>query len=160
VVFFAAVFLAGAFFAVVFFAVAFLAGAAFFAGAFFATVFLAGAAFLAAAFFAGRLPVSTASLNALSGVTRTRRDALMRIASPVCGLRPMRAARSTRANLAKPLIATGSPFATVSVTVSTNAWSAASALRLSVSRRSASSATSSLRFMLAPEIKGVAKRRA
>ena len=110
-------------------------------GDFLATAFLAGA------FFAGRLPASTASLNAFSGVTRTRRDALMRIASPVCGLRPMRAGRSTRANLAKPLIATTSPPATVSVIVSTNVWSAASALRLSVSSRSARAATSSLRFI-------------
>src|SRR5262249_1608802 len=105
VVFFAVVFLA-----VVFRAGAFLAVAPFFPGARLAAVFCAGAC------LAGRLPVSTASLKAFNGVTRTRRDALMRIASPVCGLRPIRAARSTRANLAKPLIATTSPDATVSVT--------------------------------------------
>ena len=86
----------GAFLATAFLAGAALrAGAAFLAGAFLATAFLAGAAlragaaFLAGAFFAGAvLPVSTASLNAFSGVMRARRDALMRIASPVAGCGP------------------------------------------------------------------------
>ena len=60
----------------------------------------------------------------------------------------MRAGRSTRANLAKPLITTTSPPETVSVIVSMNACRLASAVRLSVSVRSASAATRSLRFMV------------
>src|SRR5262245_60433751 len=47
-----------------------------------------------------RLGVITASLNAFSGVMRAFFDALMRMASPVAGLRPMRAGRSILANLA------------------------------------------------------------
>src|SRR6185295_12869695 len=101
---------AGAFFAVVlragaFFAAAFLAGAFFAvvlrAGAFFAAAFLAGA-FFAVVFFAGPLPDTTASLNALSGVIFATRFALIFTGSPVAGLRPIRAARSTRRNFAKP----------------------------------------------------------
>jgi hypothetical protein len=56
---------------------------------------------------------STASLNVLSG--RALRAAAILIGSPVCGLRPIRAARSTRANSANPVIKTGSPLATVVV---------------------------------------------
>src|SRR5579883_2630748 len=63
----------------------------------------------------------TASLKALTGVILARFDALMRICSPVAGLRPMRAGRSTLTNLANPLIETGSPFDTTAVTTSVNA---------------------------------------
>ena len=85
--------------ATVFLATAFLAGAPSCAGAFLADRLLGGGLLGRRVFFAGRLPVSTASLNGLSGVTRALRDALMRIASPVWGLRPMRAARSTAGEL-------------------------------------------------------------
>ncbi len=63
---------------------------------------------------------STASLNAFTGVIRARVEALMRMVSPVAGLRPIRAARATFANLANPAIATGSPFDTTAVTTSVN----------------------------------------
>jgi hypothetical protein len=65
-----------------------------------------------------RLVFTTASLNPLSGVMRAFFDALIRTGSWVCGLRPMRAGRSTLTNLAKPEIDTGSPFETTAVTTS------------------------------------------
>jgi hypothetical protein len=65
-----------------------------------------------------RLVFTTASLNPLSGVMRAFFDALIRTGSWVCGLRPMRAGRSTLTNFAKPEIDTGSPFETTAVTTS------------------------------------------
>src|SRR5580704_1692039 len=106
------------------------------AGALRAAVFLAGAFAGAAADFPAPLTASsevgyapfasfgalagasTASLKAFTGVIRAFFDALIRIASPVAGLRPMRAGRSTLTNLAKPVMATGSPFDTTAVTTS------------------------------------------
>src|SRR5207247_6874304 len=102
----------------------------FLAGAFLAGAFLAGAlvaaVFLAGALATGALVVSfgacdgfiTASLNAFSGVIRAFFDALIWMVSPVAGLRPMCACRSTLANLAKPEMATCSPLATVPVITS------------------------------------------
>src|SRR5580698_9068364 len=134
-------FLAGALRAGALRAGAFLAGA-FLAGALRATVFLTGAFFTAAltgaaaatlpaaataASLVGNTPgfslgavagASTASLNALTGVMRAFFDALMRMVSPVAGLRPMRAARLTFTNLAKPGIEIGSPLDTTVVTTS------------------------------------------
>ena len=59
-------------------------------------------------------------MNAFTGVMRAFFDALMRMASPVAGLRPMRAGRSTLTNLAKPGMETGSPLDTTAVTTSVN----------------------------------------
>src|SRR5579863_410718 len=64
--------------------------------------------------------LSTASLNAFTGVIRAFFEALIQICSPVAGLRPMRAGRSTLTNLANPLIATASPLDTTDVTTSVN----------------------------------------
>ena len=101
-------------------------------------------AFLAA-FFTG-LPATTASLKAFSGVMRAAFFAGTFTGAPVCGLRAMRGPRSTRMNLAKPVSTTGSPPATVSVTVETNSFSTASTSRLSRSVRSAMAAASSRLF--------------
>src|ERR687897_220013 len=140
-VFFAAVFLAADFRGVLFLAVDFLA-VDFLAVDFLAVDFAApvravdflALGFLAAAFLAGagpggqtprssfgaRLVFTTASLKPLSGVMRAFFEALMRTGACVCGLRPMRAGRSTLTNLAKPEIDTGSPFDTTAVTTSVN----------------------------------------
>lgn len=104
------------FLATFFFGAAFLA--AFFGAAFFAA-FL-GAAFLAAGFAttgaagfgAGpslRSPEIT-SFRPFAGRKRGFFDALIWIVSPVKGLRPLRALRSTFLNLPKSLIVTSSPF--------------------------------------------------
>jgi hypothetical protein len=89
----------------------------------------------------------TASLKPLSGVMRAFFDALILMASPVAGLRPIRAARSTFANLAKPVIATGSPFATTAVVTSVKPFSTASTVFTSVSVCAAMALTRSRRFM-------------
>ena len=130
-----------------------LATVFFVTGAFFAAAFFLAGAF----FFAGaRLPLMTASLKALRGVIFTERLAgfgLSHISSPVAGFRPIRrglAGTSRRANFAKPLSATASPFETDSVMRSWTACRASSALRLSVSMRSESAAMSSRRFMGSP----------
>jgi len=68
----------------------------------------------------------TASLNAFNGVMRAFLDALILTSSPVWGLRPRRAARSTLANLAKPVMVMDSPLAVTAVTTSVKprtAWS-------------------------------------
>src|SRR4029078_6779683 len=87
---------------------------------------LRAGAFLAAAFGAGgHTPDAsfgaaggdmTASLKPFSGVIRAFFEALILMASPVAGLRPMRAGESRRTNLAKPEITTGSPLAATAVT--------------------------------------------
>ena len=120
--------------------------------------------FLAAAFFfagaadpsstprpslGARDGLSTASLKPLSAVMRARLDALIRICSPVAGLRPMRAARSTLANLANPEIDTGSPLDTAAVTTSVKPRRAESMLFVSWPVSAATARTRSLRFILA-----------
>src|SRR5258708_23403618 len=66
----------------------------------------------------------------------------------------MRAARSTRANFAKPLITTGSPLETFVVTTSTNEARNASAAFLSVPGSSAIAAMRSFLFIGAPGLGG------
>ncbi len=129
----AGAFLAGAFFAgcgllgrAAFLAGAFFAAAAFFAGA----AFLAGAAFFAgaAAFFAGVTAASvsfgsffapeTTFFRSWPGVNFGTAFFLVRIRSPVAGLRAKPAARTRFSNEPKPVIATFSPFATSRVMVS------------------------------------------
>ena len=70
--------------------------------------------------FGALLGESTASLNVLAGAIRARLEALILICSPVAGLRPIRAARSTFTNLANPVINTDSPLDTTAVTTSVN----------------------------------------
>src|SRR5581483_10059974 len=119
-------------------AVAVLAGAAF-AGAAFAGAGLAS-------FGAGATPRTT-SLNPLSGVMRAFFDALIRIDSPVAGLRPIRALVWILANLAKPVRTTGSPLATVAVTTSVKPRRTPSTVFGSVPLWAATAVTSSRRFM-------------
>src|ERR1700728_760828 len=147
--------LAGALRAVALRAGAFLAAAR--AGAFLAA---AGAADLPAAATAASLvgyaPLTsfgavagarTASLNALTGVMRAFLEALIRMASPVAGLRPMRAARFTLTNLANPGIDTGSPFDTTAVTTSVKPSRTAVTVFSSTSACTATAFASSLLFM-------------
>src|SRR4051812_25286972 len=75
-------------------------------------------------------------------------DALILMASPVAGLRPMRAGRSTLANLANPVMATGSPFATTAVTTSVKPRRMASTCLGSLPVWAATACTSSRRFTL------------
>ena len=103
----AAAFLAGAFLAGAFLAGAFLAGA-FLAGAFLAAAFLAGA-FLAVGLAAPARAPATMALNSAPGRNLGNLVALIFTASPVRGLRPVRAARDWRSKTPNPLIATFSP---------------------------------------------------
>src|SRR5581483_8470201 len=126
-----------------------------------AGAFLAGAAFLAAAASSGHTPlaslgasdgVSTASLKPLRAVMRARFEALILTGSPVAGLRPVRAARSTRANLAKPEIVIGSPFAVTPVITSVRPFSVASTVLASCPVWTATALTSWLRFNVPPRL--------
>jgi hypothetical protein len=74
---------------------------------------------------AGAAP-RTMSLKPLRGVMRAFLDALILMAAPVAGLRPMRALVWILANLAKPLSTTGSPLVTVAHTTSVKPRSTAS----------------------------------
>src|SRR5438477_11455804 len=74
----------------------------------------------------------TESLKPLRAVMRAFFDALIFMGSPVAGFLPMRAPRSTLANLAKPLMATASPFATTAVMASVVARSLVSPCRPSL----------------------------
>src|ERR1017187_3973350 len=147
--------------------------AAFLAGAL-RTAFLAAGAFLAAALAAGAagadLPAegtavpmignapffslgavdgaSTASLKAFTGVMRAFLEALMRMVSPVAGFRPMRAARSTLTNLAKPGIEIGSPLDTTAVTTSVKPSRTAMTVFSSTSACTATDFARSLLFMV------------
>ena len=89
----------------------------------------------------------TASLNALTGVMRAFLEALIRIASPVAGLRPMRAARFTLTNLAKPGMETGSPLETTAVTTSVNPSMTVITVFSSTSAWTATAFANSLLFM-------------
>lgn len=51
-----------------------------------------------------------ASFNALPDTNAGTLDAAIWISAPVCGLRPVRAARSFTLNVPKPINCTGSPF--------------------------------------------------
>jgi hypothetical protein len=95
-----------------------------------------------------RLVFTTASLNPLSGVMRAFFDALIRTGSWVCGLRPMRAGRSTLTNFAKPEIDTGSPFETTAVTTSVKLFRTESTSLLSTPLCVDTACTRSRRFMV------------
>ena len=60
----------------------------------------------------------TVSRNAFIAVAFATVLALILTGSPVCGLRPMRAARLILVNLTNPWMMTGSPLATTAVTTS------------------------------------------
>jgi hypothetical protein len=166
IVFLAGDFQAGVFLAGVFLAVDFLAED-FLAVDFLAVDFLAGplpaVAFLDGVFSAievggqtprssvgARLDLITASLKPLRGVIFAFFDPLMRRGWCVCGLRPIRAGRSTLTNFAKPEIETGSPLATTAVTTSVRPLSTASTSSGCSPDCSATALTSSRRFTFSP----------
>ncbi|EJX02807.1 hypothetical protein EVA_09085 [gut metagenome] len=64
------------------------------------------------------------ALKAVPAVNFGVRQAGIEIVSPVCGLRPTRAARSEAVNVPKPIRRTSSPAATVSTTISMKASTA------------------------------------
>src|SRR5687768_8889381 len=92
-------------------------------------------------------------------------DALILMASPVAGLRPMRAGRSIFANLQKPEMATGSPLDTTADTTSVKPCSTVSTCRLSTPVWAATAFTSSrlfMHFLLGPDLghESMARRKA
>lgn len=95
-------------------------------------------------------PWSTAPRSRVPGVTLTPVRAGMVRASPVCGLRPVRAARSTVLIARKPGIVTSSPRATELTTASSSAVRKRSASAAEVSSEVARAVQRSLRFMCAP----------
>src|SRR5437868_4534435 len=70
--------------------------------------------------------VLSASLKALAGVNRTLLDAAIFTGSPVCGLRPMRAARAVGLNVPNPKMLTRLPALASAITASNNAVTAVS----------------------------------
>ena len=119
---------------------------AFLAGAFFVVpddfaAFLAGAAFLSAAFFPD--DEFNSFLNAWAGAKRTPLAAAIFTGVPVCGLRPIRAAREVGLKMPNPEIDTLFPALTSLITAPNNAFSAASAVRRSTPASSLTRSTSS-----------------
>src|SRR5690606_7608288 len=90
--------------------------------------------------------VEAAFTRALPAEVFTPEPAGIWISSPVCGLRPVRAARSTRSTDSRPVILTASPLLTDSTSTSCSADRAASAWDLVSEERSATAATSSVRL--------------
>ena len=66
-----------------------------------------------------------ASFNALPDTNAGTLDAAILISAPVCGLRPVRAARAFTLNVPKPINCTGSPFLRLAVIASKVASNAA-----------------------------------
>ena len=66
-----------------------------------------------------------ASFSALPDTNAGTLDAAIWISAPVCGLRPVRAARSFTLNVPKPINCTGSPFFRLAVIASKVASNAA-----------------------------------
>ena len=91
----------------------------------------------------------TASLKALTGVILAFLEALILIASPVAGLRPMRAARLTLTYFAKPETTTGSPCDTTAVTTSVKPSRTATTVLRSTSEWTATALASSRLFIAA-----------
>src|SRR5690606_12779316 len=90
--------------------------------------------------------VEAAFTRALPAEVFTPEPAGIWISAPVCGLRPVRAARSTRSTDSRPVILTASPLLTDSTSTSCSADRAASAWDLVSEERSATAATSSVRL--------------
>jgi hypothetical protein len=109
---------------------AFFADAPFFADAF-ATAFLIGPLLF------------KADLKAEAGANRTLFDAAIFTGAPVCGFRPVRAARDVGVKVPNPKIDTLSPDLVSVITESMKATTAPSALRLSSPALSATESTSS-----------------
>jgi hypothetical protein len=91
--------------------------------------------------------VFTAALSAAPGTNFTVVDAAMVIASPVCGFRPERSARSALLKLPNPGITTSPPLASCSDTIFTNASSDLEAAAWDCSVAAASACASSVLFM-------------
>lgn len=87
------------------------------------------------------------SRSALPALNAATRDAAISIASPVCGLRPVRAPRSRTSNVPNPGTATGSPAARPAATASSTASTASPAAERLNPVLSATAATSSLLFI-------------
>lgn len=85
-------------------------------------------------------------LNAAPGAKRTPFAAAICTGAPVCGLRPVRAARDVGTKLPKPRMLTLSPALAASMTASTKALSALSAWRFSRPALRAMSSINSLLF--------------
>src|SRR5947199_311711 len=117
-------------------AVAFLAGAL--AAAFLPPAFLAGAA----DFLAPPL-VFSADLKAAAGAKRTPLDAAIFTGAPVCGLRPVRAARDVGLKVPNPKMLTRLPALVSAITASRNTETADSACFFSSPVLLATSSTNS-----------------
>src|SRR5690606_38192987 len=86
---------------------------------------------------------ATAFFSSEPALSLTPKFAGIEISSPVRGLRPVRAARSTRSAERKPVTLTASPLASDSISTSWKALSAASASDLLISALAAMAETSS-----------------
>ncbi len=106
---------------------------------------MAPAVFFAAAVAFGTLPLATISLNPAPGRNVGTEVFLTFTASPVRGLRAVRAPRTRFSNAPKPVIATFSPLVTAAWTSARTASSAAVAVFRSP-RRTASASMSSALF--------------
>ena len=100
---------------------------------------------MAGAFFGSVLGFLTYDLNEVPARKRGAFDFGMRTEVPVCGLRPVRAARSTRSNVPNPVIETFPPRTTSRTMVSSTA-SRASLAALRLPSRFSSSLTRSALF--------------
>src|SRR4051794_37398251 len=163
-------FLAGAFFAAVFTVVVLRAGAAAFVAVFFGraalgvvffgVVAVAVAVFAAVAFFVGAaalatfgtLPAATMSLKLAPARNAGTEVFLTLTASPVRGLRSVRAARTRFSKTPKPVMATLSPLVTADWISASTASSAAVADFLSPSRPASASMSSALFTVSLPYI--------
>ena len=146
-------------------AAAFVAGAAVLfvvaAVVFVVAVFFAAAGFGLVSFGAGATP-STTSLNPFNGVILATVLALTLTASPVAGLRAIRAGRLTFENLANPVKATSSPLATVA-RITSSVPSMTFATTLGSTSVWAATAWASSRFLMDPPKRvepGQSRRRA
>lgn len=92
----------------------------------------------------------TASFNALPGLKPGTLAALISIVAPVCGLRPVRAARSLVPNVPKPTNTTGSLFCNDSVMVSIIASITRAAAAFGKSALAATASISSDLFTVSP----------
>src|SRR5690606_27731646 len=92
----------------------------------------------------------TASLRALPALNPGILEAAIWISAPVCGLRPVRAARSLTENVPKPTSTTDSPFFNAPVMLSTTASSARPAAAFGMSADAAIASISSVLFTLNP----------
>src|SRR5262249_8624868 len=95
-------------------------------------------------------PRFTAFFNSAPGVNFATRRAAILMVAPVCGLRPLRAFRCETENVPKPIRATGSPFWSELVMLSTPASIAAAAWVLLIPAPAAIRSIKSALFIVAP----------